>query len=205
MRLAAWKNARIVERDASNPNRFNLLLTDGARFESSTAFIEKAAERLIEGGAPGIHFDHGNALKDLGRSSEALESYDRALELKPDLAVAWCNRGLVLLELGRLDEAMAKARQYARDGVARSIGLLGNAAEVLPELVARGFTPDIVTDQTSAHDPLVGYVPDHLSLDDAARLRAADPAEYERRSIAAMGTHVAAMREMQKRGAIAFD
>ena len=104
-----------------------------------------------------------------------------------------------------LDEALAKVRQYARDGVARSIGLLGNAAEVLPELVARGFTPDIVTDQTSAHDPLVGYVPDHLSLDDAARLRTADPAEYERRSIAAMGRHVAAMRKMQKRGAIAFD
>lgn len=104
-----------------------------------------------------------------------------------------------------LDDAIAKARQYALDGVARSIGLLGNAAEVLPALVARGFTPDIVTDQTSAHDPLVGYIPDHLSLDEAARLRAADPAKYERRSIAAMGAHVAAMREMQKRGAIAFD
>ncbi len=89
--------------------------------------------------------------------------------------------------------------------MARSIGLLGNAAEVLPALVARGFTPDVVTDQTSAHDPLVGYVPDGLSLADAARLRAADPAEYQRRSIAAMGAHVAAMREMQKRGAIAFD
>ena len=89
--------------------------------------------------------------------------------------------------------------------MARSIGVLGNAAEVLPALVARGFTPDVVTDQTSAHDPLVGYVPDGLSLAEAARLRAADPASYQERSIAAMGRHVAAMREMQKRGAIAFD
>jgi len=104
-----------------------------------------------------------------------------------------------------LDEAIEKARQYAMDGVARSIGLLGNAAEVLPELVARGFTPDIVTDQTSAHDPLVGYVPDGLSLAEATRLRTTDPVEYQHRSIAAMGRHVAAMREMQNRGAIAFD
>ena len=65
--------------------------------------------------------------------------------------------------------------------------------------------PTSITDQTSAHDPLVGYVPDGLSLAEAARLRAADPDEYQRRSIDAMGRHVAAMREMQKRGAIAFD
>ena len=83
--------------------------------------------------------------------------------------------------------------------------LFRSALELMRRLDARGIRPDLATDQTSAHDPLVGYVPDHLSLDDAARLRAADPAEYERRSIAAMGTHVAAMREMQKRGAIAFD
>ena len=104
-----------------------------------------------------------------------------------------------------VDDAVETARRYAMDGVARSIGLLGNAAEVLPALVARGFTPDVITDQTSAHDPLVGYVPDGLSLADAARLRAADPGDYQRRSIDAMGRHVSAMREMQKRGAIAFD
>ncbi len=104
-----------------------------------------------------------------------------------------------------LDEAVRRAQQYARDGVARSIGVLGNAAEALPSLVARGFLPDIVTDQTSAHDPLVGYVPDGLSLADAARLRASDPAEYQRRSISAMGKHVTAMRAWQQRGAIVFD
>ncbi len=83
--------------------------------------------------------------------------------------------------------------------------MLGNAADVLPALVARGVTPDVVTDQTSAHDPLNGYVPNGLSLADAALLRRDDPAEYERRAIAAMGRHVAAMRAMQQRGAIAFD
>ncbi|MFA5907268.1 MAG: urocanate hydratase [Vicinamibacterales bacterium] len=104
-----------------------------------------------------------------------------------------------------LDDAVRRAQQYARDGLARSIGVLGNAAELLPALVARGFLPDVVTDQTSAHDPLVGYVPDGLSLDDAARLRASDPAEYQRRAIAAMGKHVTAMRVWQQRGAIVFD
>ena len=104
-----------------------------------------------------------------------------------------------------VDEAIARTRRYAADGLARSIGLLGNAADVLPALVERGFTPDVVTDQTSAHDPLVGYVPNGLSLADAARLRTADPDAYQHRSIEAMGRHVAAMREMQKRGAIAFD
>src|SRR6187431_1860864 len=104
-----------------------------------------------------------------------------------------------------VDEAVESARRYAADGVARSIGVLGNAADVLPALVARGFTPDVVTDQTSAHDPLVGYVPNGLSLSEAARLRTSDPEEYQRRSIDAMGRHVTAMRDMQKRGAIAFD
>ena len=104
-----------------------------------------------------------------------------------------------------VDDAVARAGNYAAGHVARSIGLLGNAAEVWPGLVARGFKPDVVTDQTSAHDPLVGYVPDGLSLAEAARLRATDPAGYERRAIEAMGRHVRAMRAWQQRGAIVFD
>jgi urocanate hydratase len=97
-----------------------------------------------------------------------------------------------------IDEAVAKKEPL-------SVGLLGNCAEVLPELVRRGRIPDVVTDQTSAHDELNGYVPDGLTLDEAAALRSGDPREYVRRSVAAMGKHVAAMREMQARGAIAFD
>ena len=104
-----------------------------------------------------------------------------------------------------LDEALRRVRQWTDAGTARSIGLLGNAAEVLPGLVARGVVPDVVTDQTSAHDPLNGYVPDALSLDEAAGLRRRDPGTYQRRAIAAMGRHVAAMRALQQRGAIVFD
>jgi urocanate hydratase len=81
----------------------------------------------------------------------------------------------------------------------------GNKADVLPELVARGVTPDVLTDQTSAHDALVGYVPNGLSLAEASRLRTADPDEYVRRSTAAMGKHVQAMLALQSRGAITFD
>ena len=91
-----------------------------------------------------------------------------------------------------------RSRQWQqRARRARSIGLLGNAADVLPELVRRGVTPDVVTDQTSAHDALTGYVPDGLSLAAADALRASNPADYERRSIAAMGRHVAAMLDAQ--------
>ncbi len=116
------------------------------------------------------------------------------------------------LATGYLDEriddlglALERAQACARDGVARSFGVLGNAAEVLPALVSRGVVPDVVTDQTSAHDPLVGYVPDGLSLAEAARLRQQDPAGYERRAIEAMGRHVAAMLELKHRGAVVFD
>ncbi len=104
-----------------------------------------------------------------------------------------------------LDEALRwiDAARSAREAL--SVGLVGNCAEVLPELVRRGITPDVVTDQTSAHDELNGYVPPGISLADAAAVRGRDPAEYVARSVAAMGTHVAAMLEMKRRGAIAFD
>ena len=104
-----------------------------------------------------------------------------------------------------LDEALAWVRGAARAGDAVSVGLVGNCAEVLPELVARGVTPDVVTDQTSAHDPLGGYVPAGLSLEEAARLREADPEEYQRRSRSSMRAHCAAIVAMQEAGAVAFD
>jgi len=106
---------------------------------------------------------------------------------------------------GSLDEALARAAQYQRSRTPRSIGLIGNAAEVLPALVDRGVTPDVVTDQTSAHDALIGYVPDGLSVAQAEVLRQGDPETYQRRAIDAMGRHVAAMLALKRRGAIAFD
>ena len=104
-----------------------------------------------------------------------------------------------------LDDALARCAAYQKEGKARSVGLEANMADVLPALVARGLTPDVLTDQTSAHDALVGYVPNGLSLSEAARLRSADPAEYVRRSVNAMGVHVQAMLDLQARGAITFD
>jgi urocanate hydratase len=104
-----------------------------------------------------------------------------------------------------LDEALVLAGTAAKKGEPLSIALLGNVADVLPELVRRGFTPDILTDQTSAHDELNGYVPNGLPYDDALALRRKDPAEYIRRSMEAMAVHVRAMLEMRRRGAKAFD
>jgi len=104
-----------------------------------------------------------------------------------------------------LDEALHWAQEAKENGEALSIGLVGNAAEVHHELLKRGVPIDIVTDQTSAHDPLNGYVPEGLSLQEAAELRKNNPTEYVRRSKQSMAKHVEAMLEFQKRGAIVFD
>ncbi|MCX6362632.1 MAG: urocanate hydratase [Actinobacteria bacterium] len=104
-----------------------------------------------------------------------------------------------------LDDALRIADEAMKAKKPLSIALLGNAADVYPELVRRGFTPDLVTDQTSAHDTLNGYVPNGMSLDEALRLRAADPQEYVRRAVASIVVHVAAMVALQKAGAHVFD
>jgi urocanate hydratase len=104
-----------------------------------------------------------------------------------------------------LDEALTLVEKAARAGQAISVGLVGNCAEVLPELVRRGFTPDALTDQTSAHDPLNGYVPAGITLEAALRLRRDNPEDYVRRSMDSIATHVRAMLELQARGAVTFD
>jgi urocanate hydratase len=108
-------------------------------------------------------------------------------------------------ETADLDEAIRWAEEGRAAGEAVSIGLVGNAAEVFPELLRRGFQADVVTDQTSAHDPLGGYVPAALSLEDAADLRTRDAAEYQRRAFASMAEHVEAMVGFLERGAVVFD
>lgn len=104
-----------------------------------------------------------------------------------------------------LDEAIQMAEQAKQEGKPLSIGLLGNTADVLPEMVQRGFIPDVVTDQTSAHDELSGYVPAGLPYKDALELRGDDPDEYIKRAFASMAKHVEAILEMQNQGAVAFD
>jgi urocanate hydratase len=104
-----------------------------------------------------------------------------------------------------LDDALQRVGRWTRERVGRSVGLRGNAADVLPALAARGVTPDVLTDQTSAHDALNGYVPNGLTLDEANRLRGLNPDEYIARSMAAMAEHVRAMLTLAQRGAITFD
>jgi len=104
-----------------------------------------------------------------------------------------------------LEEAMTWAEESLTIEEAKSIGLIGNAAEILSELVLRGVLPDVVTDQTSAHDPLYGYIPTNMSLEEANTLRQNDPDEYVRLSIDAMTQHVSAMLDWQAKGAIVFD
>jgi urocanate hydratase len=108
-------------------------------------------------------------------------------------------------ETASLDEALRWCEEAKREGRALSVGLVGNCAEVLPELVRRGVVPDVLTDQTSAHDPLNGYVPAGLDVAAAAALRVSDPTAYVRRSMDSMAVHVRAMLDLMRLGAVTFD
>lgn len=118
-------------------------------------------------------------------------------------------RRLKLRQIDQITDNLEEAMTWVEETLAaqqpKSIGLIGNAAELLPELVERGIVPDVVTDQTSAHDPLYGYIPVGLSMDEAAELRQRDPADYQRRSVDSMTQHVQAMLDWQAKGAVVFD
>jgi len=103
-----------------------------------------------------------------------------------------------------LEEAMTQVERAVEREAPRSIGLIGNAADVFAELVARGVAPDVVTDQTCAHDPLM-YLPNGITMEEAVELRQRDPKTYQKRSMQAMAEHCQAMVEMQKQGAVVFD
>ena len=104
-----------------------------------------------------------------------------------------------------LDDALARVRAAASEGRALSVGLLGNAADVVPELARRGEHFDLVTDQTAAHDPLTGYIPRGLSVEDASALRTSDPDEYLRRASESIAAHVQALLEYVRSGSYVFD
>lgn len=103
-----------------------------------------------------------------------------------------------------MDEALKRVQHYVEAGEPRSIGLIGNAADILPKLLERGVMPDMVTDQTSAHDPLA-YFPHDMSVEEAYKLRESDPAGFAQHSMQSMAVHCSAMVEFQKRGSIVFD
>src|SRR5712671_2067699 len=104
-----------------------------------------------------------------------------------------------------LDEALRILKNAVRKREATSVGLVGNCADLIPELAKRGVLPDLLTDQTSAHDPLNGYVPNGMTLEAAVELRGKNPEEYKKRSLAAIAQHVQGMLDLQKLGAVTFD
>ncbi len=127
------------------------------------------------------------------------------IEVDRERIVRRLETGYLDEEADDLEDAVRRCEAAKREGRALSVGLCANAVDALPALLARGFEADIVTDQTSAHDPLNGYVPNLMSLEEADRLRVDDPDEYVKRSRAAIAAHCAAMVEFLDRGAEVFD
>jgi urocanate hydratase len=123
-----------------------------------------------------------------------------AERIKKRLKTGYCD-----FMVNTLDEALRILKNAVRKKEAVSVGLVGNCADVIPELVERGVVPDVLTDQTSAHDPLNGYVPNGMSLAEALELRKLDPRGYLEKSLDAIATHVRAMLALQKMGAVTFD
>ena len=128
-----------------------------------------------------------------------------AVEVDPARIEKRVKTGYCEVMTRNLDEALDLALSAKRQGRPKSIGLVGNAAEVLPEILKRDIMPDLVTDQTSAHDALNGYIPAGFGLEEARGLRRSNPQEYMSRALDSMAVHVQAMLEFQRRGAIVFD
>jgi urocanate hydratase len=127
------------------------------------------------------------------------------IEVDPSRAERRRKAGYVDEVCTDLDEALATIERWRQSNEAKSLALIANAADVEPELVRRNWQPDVVTDQTSAHDPLGGYVPGGIGLEEAIQLRQADPKAYLHRSMASIAVHVRAMLAFQQRGAVTFD
>ena len=126
------------------------------------------------------------------------------IEVDPARAMRRLEHGYVEFVVDELEEAMTLVDDAVDHEQPRSIGLIGNAADLYPELVLRGITPDVVTDQTPAHD-VISYVPHGMSLEEAATLRESDPSAYTQKSMASMARHVEAMLAFQRNGAEVFD
>src|ERR1700742_1317474 len=127
------------------------------------------------------------------------------IDVDPERIKRRVKTGYCDVMVNSLDEALRILKNAVRKGEATSVGLVGNCADLIPEMAKRGVVPDLLTDQTSAHDPIGGYVPNGMTLGAALELRKSDPAEYKKRSMAAMAQHVQGMLDLQKLGAVTFD
>ncbi|MFZ0619035.1 MAG: urocanate hydratase, partial [Candidatus Acidiferrales bacterium] len=127
------------------------------------------------------------------------------IDVDPERIKRRVKSGYCDMMVNDLDEALRILKNAVRKREAVSVGLVGNCADVVPELARRGVVPDLLTDQTSAHDPLFGYVPQGLNPAQAAELRSSDPETYRRRSLESMARHVEGMLALQKLGSVTFD
>src|ERR1700756_1027740 len=127
------------------------------------------------------------------------------IDVDPERIKRRVKTGYCDVMVNSLDEALRILKNAVRKGEATSVGLVGTCADLIPEMAKRGVVPDLLTDQTSAHDPIGGYVPNGMTLAAALELRKSDPAEYKKRLMAAMAQHVRGMLDLQKLGAVIFD
>jgi urocanate hydratase len=127
------------------------------------------------------------------------------IEVDPERIKRRAKTGYCDVMVNDLDEALRILKNAVRKREAASVGLVGNCADVIPELARRGVVPDLLTDQTSAHDPIGGYIPQGCTVEQAAELRQRDPEEYRKRAMESIATHVRGMLALQKLGAVTFD
>ena len=127
------------------------------------------------------------------------------VEVDPERIKRRVKTGYCDVMVNDLDEALRILKNAVRKREQASVGLVGNCAEVIPELARRGVVPDLLTDQTSAHDPVGGYIPRGLDVEQAAELRRRDPEDYRRRALESIAAHVGGMLALQKLGAVTFD
>ncbi len=127
------------------------------------------------------------------------------IDVDPERIKKRLKTGYIDVMVISLDEALRILKNALRTGEATSVGLVGNCADLIPELAKRGVVPDVLTDQTSAHDPIGGYVPNKMTLEQALELRKRNPEDYKQRALQAIAEHVQGMLDLQKLGAVTFD
>src|SRR5512138_425303 len=173
-------------------------------FETFAAAGEKhfagdlAGKLIVSGGMGGMGGAQPLAATMTGAAFLGIEV--DAERIKKRLRTGYCD-----FMVNTLDEALRILKNALRKKEAISVGLVGNCADVIPELAERGVVPDLLTDQTSAHDPLNGYVPNGMTLEQANALRQSDPETYRERSLDSMARHVEGMLRLQKMGSVTFD
>jgi urocanate hydratase len=210
---ATWEQFRKLERDGLT--MYGQMTAGSWIYIATQGIIQGTYETFAEAGRQ--HFDGtlaGTAtitagLGGMGGAQPLAITMNEGAALVVEVDEARARRrldaGYVDELTADLDEAVTTVDRWRAERLGRSLALIGNAADVLPELVRRGWHPDLVTDQTSAHDPLNGYVPAGLSMTDALALRSSDPDGYVRRAKASMAEHVRAMLAFQAAGSVTFD